>query len=90
MLYVTYNLGGALAQVGPFVRRFEETVLASSLSTPYHTRRGTAGVEAGVGQVSLVGGTELAMDFGTGLYASRVHSSVSICMAAVHMPRNAQ
>lgn len=56
-------VGGTLAQVGPLVRVLQVAVFAGALCTPDDTRRGTGGVETGMGTVTLVGVTELTVGF---------------------------
>jgi hypothetical protein len=63
-LDVVLDLGGALAQVGPLLGLLEEAILAGALGTPDDTGRGSGRVETGVGEMALVGGTELAVDLG--------------------------
>jgi hypothetical protein len=64
---VVLYLGSALAQISPFVWVFQEAVLAGALSAPDDTRRGTAGVKAGMWHVSFVGIAELPMNLGLDL-----------------------
>lgn len=61
---VVLDFGGTLAEVGPALGVLEEAILGGSLSTPDDTGGGSAGVETGVGQVTLVGVTELTMNLG--------------------------
>ena len=68
-LNVVFNLGSALAQVGPELRLFQEAILSSSLGAPDDASRGTSGVQTGMGEVTLVRSPELAVDLGTSFYA---------------------
>ena len=53
-----------LSQVGPFCRVVLKAMLGGSLGTPYYASAGSTGVKAGMGAMSLVGITELAVDLG--------------------------
>lgn len=64
---VVLDLRSTLAQVCPGVGVFEEAVFGSTLSAPDYTGGRSAGVEARVGHVTLVGITELAMNLGLNL-----------------------
>lgn len=64
---VVFDLGGTLAEVGPFLGVFHEAVLAGALGAPDDAGGGAAGVEAGMGHVAFVGIAELAVDFGLDL-----------------------
>jgi len=58
----------SLAEVCPFFRVFEETVLVGLFGCPDDTCGGARGVETGVWLVALVRLAELAMDGGPELY----------------------
>jgi hypothetical protein len=58
------RLGGTLTQVCPAGGILGVAVLGGSLCAPDYTGGGTGSIETGVGTVSLVGVSELAMSFG--------------------------
>lgn len=58
------RFGGTLTQIGPAGGILGVAVLGGSLRAPDYTGRGTRSIEASVGTVTLVGGSELAMSFG--------------------------
>lgn len=64
---IVFDLGGTLAQVGPLLGLLEEAKLGSTLRAPDDTSGSARGVKAGVGQVALVCGAELAMDLAASL-----------------------
>jgi hypothetical protein len=63
-LDLVISLGGALAEIGPAGGILGVAVLGGSLCAPDYTGRGTGSIETGMGTVSLVGGSELAMSLG--------------------------
>lgn len=69
---VIVDLRRALPEVCPFVRVVLVAVLDGALGAPDHTRRGTRGVEAGVGTVTLVGVAECAVGVGAEFYFQAV------------------
>ncbi len=58
------NFGSTLTQIGPAGGILSVAVFSGSLCAPDYTGRGTGSIETGVGTVSLVGGSELAMSLG--------------------------
>lgn len=58
------SFGSTLTQIGPAGGVLGVAVFGGSLSAPDYTGRGTGSIETGVGTVSLVGGSELAMSLG--------------------------
>lgn len=61
---IIFDFGGALAKIGPGLGVLEEAILGSALSAPNDTSGRSAGIETGMGLMTLVGVTELAMDLG--------------------------
>lgn len=64
---VIFDLRGSLTKVGPGIGVLGEAVLVGALCAPDHTRRRSAGVEAGMGHMAFMGIAELAMDLGLDL-----------------------
>lgn len=64
-LDLVVGLGGTLAQIGPAGGVFCKAMLGGSLGAPDDAGGSTGGVEAGVGAMALVGGSELAMGLGS-------------------------
>lgn len=71
------DLWGTLAQVCPGRWVVLEAVLIGTLSTPDDTGGGTRSVQASVGTVTFVGGTEITVGFGVLLCSIRQGGSQS-------------
>lgn len=63
-LDLVVRFGSTLTQISPAGGILGVAVFGGSLCAPDYTGRGTGSIEAGVGTVSLVGGSELAMGLG--------------------------
>lgn len=83
-LDIVFDLGSALTQVCPLLGLLKETIFTCTFGTPDDTGGGSGRIETGVGQVTLVGSTELTMNLGARLCTGKeslAHGSSCIVAA---------